>query len=132
MSQTDEKRPGESATARAEAKMENMGRQIGLFAASVGQRVQQTAQYIRQEAERMDQPETEPGKRATPPGIAHAEESGKQAVQRAEESVDQLGKRISSASVFISLQAQRAAARVREEAEDFWADAQNIRHKPRA
>jgi hypothetical protein len=128
MNQPGDDVPREPATARAEALMENMGRQIGHFATRASQGVQNAASYIRQEADRMDQPQTEPGKKSTLPGIAHAEESGKLAMQRAEESVDRLGKRITSASMFISLHVQRAAARVREEAEDIWADAQNIHH----
>jgi hypothetical protein len=119
--------PGEPATARAEAIMENLGRQIGLFAARASRSVQNAANYVRQEADRMDQPETEPGKQPKQPGIAHAEESGKMAMERAEESVDRLGKRITSAAMVTSRRVQRATARVREEAEDIWADAQNIR-----
>jgi hypothetical protein len=118
---------GEPATARAEAVMENVGRRIGLFAARASRSVQNAANYVRQEADRMDQPQTEPGKKSNQPGIAHAEESGKLAMERAEESVDRLGKRISSTAMFTSLHVQRAAARVREEAEDIWADAQNVR-----
>ncbi len=120
--------PGEPATARAEAVMENVGRQIGLFAARASRSVQNAANYVRQEAERMDQPQTEPGQKSKQPGIAHTEESGKLAMERAEESVDRLGKRLTSAALFTSLHVQRATARVREEAEDIWADAQNVRH----
>lgn len=119
--------PGEPATARAEAVMENVGRQIGLFAARASRSVQNAANYVRREADRLDQPETVPGKKPKQPGIAHTEESGKLAMERAEESVDRLGKRITSAAMATSLRVQRATARVREEAEDIWADAQNIR-----
>ena len=38
-------------------------------------------------------------------------------------------RRMSHAAALNGLQIQRVAARIREEAEDMWAEAQNIRHK---
>jgi len=48
-------------------------------------------------------------------------------MQRAEELVDQLGKRLSHYTSVLGYYVLRFASRVREEAEDMWAEAQSIR-----
>ncbi len=129
MSQKQEGKSDQSATARAEELLDQFGRRIGLFAALAAQRVRSAAASIREEADRMDQPETAPGEKSSPPTVAQAEESGRLTTERAEELVDRLGQRLSHFTSLASLQIQRAAARAREEAEDMWAEAQNIRQQ---
>jgi hypothetical protein len=126
MSQTPGETPKQPATVRAEALLDNAGQRIGLFAALTAQRLQNAATHIREEADRLDQPNTSPGEN---PEIARTEESGKPATERAEELVDQLAQRIGHFAALTALQLQRAAARAREEAEDMWAEAQNIRQE---
>jgi hypothetical protein len=82
MSQTPEEQP---ATARAEALLGSLGRRFDLFAAQAGQRMQNIATSIREEADRMDQPATASGEKAHSPLAASAEERGKLAMTRAEE-----------------------------------------------
>jgi hypothetical protein len=48
-------------------------------------------------------------------------------VQRAEVVVDQLGQRLGHFLSIAGQQLRKVAARTREEAEDIWAEAQNIR-----
>ncbi|MGZ3629199.1 MAG: hypothetical protein ACXVDN_16250, partial [Ktedonobacteraceae bacterium] len=57
------------------------------------------------------------------------DEAYQQATAKAEQMVDQVGQRISLYTAMASLQFQRVVARAREEAEDIWAEAQNIRRQ---
>lgn len=127
MSQTPGEQSDQPATARAEELLNNLGQRIGFFAAQTGQRIQNTAASIRDEADRMDQPSTEPGEKSHSPTIARTEEQGKLAMERAEDLVDRLGQRLGHFFALTGFQAQKATARMREEAEDIWAEAQNIR-----
>ena len=128
MSQTSREKSGQPATARAEEVLDSMGRRIGLFAARAGQRIQNTATSLREEADQMDQPDTAPGKKASQPGLTRAEKS-QLAMQRSEELVNRMVQRLSFYAAMAGYQVQKAAARAREEAEDMWAEAQNIRQE---
>jgi len=50
-----------------------------------------------------------------------------QALQRAEELVDRMGERVAYYAAFLGAKIKEFAARLREEAEDIWAEAQSIR-----
>ena len=52
-------------------------------------------------------------------------------MRRAEEWVDQIGARVGEVTAFLGHQLLRLGARVREEAEDIWAEAQDLRRRPR-
>ncbi len=52
------------------------------------------------------------------------------AVDRAEQTLDQLGQQIGALGVVVGFRLRRFAARMREEAEDLWAEAQAVRHPP--
>ncbi len=129
MSQASGEKSDQSATARAEELLDSTGLRIGLFVARAGQRIQNAAASMRVEADRMGQPNTAPGKNSSQPGLARAEEKGKLAMKRSEELVDRMVQRLSYFTSLASLQVQKAAARMREEAEDMWAEAQNIRQE---
>jgi len=129
MSQTSGEKSGQPATERAEELLDSMGRRIGFFAALTGRRIQNAAASIREEAERRDQPNTTPGEKASQPTVARAEEKGKLATERSEELVDRMAQGLSHYTSLAGLQIQKAAARMREEAEDMWAEAQNIRQE---
>jgi hypothetical protein len=49
------------------------------------------------------------------------------ALQRAEELVDRMGERVAHYAAFLGTKIKELAARLREEAEDIWAEAQSIR-----
>lgn len=125
MNNTQGEQAPSPATARAEVLLGNLGRRLDLFAAQAGQRMHDIADAIREEADRADQPATNSGEKAHPSGIARTEASGKLAMERAEEAVDRMGHYLAVAS----FQIQRATARLREEGEDIWAEAQNIRRE---
>ncbi|HLG63826.1 MAG TPA: hypothetical protein VKY19_17930 [Ktedonosporobacter sp.] len=126
MEHTSGEQPGQAAIARAEVLLDNLGRRLSLFASQAGQRVQDAALAIRDQADRLNRPSTEPGEQTHSSTVAGAEEQGELALVRAEELVkrfeQQLGHYTSLASSYI----QRQTARVREEGEDIWAEAQNI------
>jgi tRNA U34 5-carboxymethylaminomethyl modifying enzyme MnmG/GidA len=129
MSQTPGENSGQPATARAEEVLNNLGRRMGLFTAQAGQRIQNVAASIREEADRLDQPETAPGEKSKTPLVAQTEEQGKLPKERAEVLVDRMGQRVSNWASRTGFQVQRAAAFMREEVEDMWAEAQNIRRQ---
>ncbi len=131
MSQTPGENSGRPATARAEEALGNLGRRMGLFTAQAGQRIQNVAASIREEADGMDQPEGGPGEKAKTPLVAQSEEQGKLAKERAEVMVDRMGQRVSNWASRAGFQVQRAVALTREEVEDMWAEAQNIRRGKR-
>ncbi len=92
MSQTQKDNSTQTATERAEELFNRMGQRFGYLTALATQRLQRVATTIREEADRLDEPQS-----------ASGEQSG--------------------------LQLQRVVARAREEAEDMWAEAQNIRRQ---
>ena len=128
MTLTQEKKPEQPAVARAEEAIDRAGRRIGLFAGLTVQRIQSAATSLQKRTNGKVQPKTEeeqPGQ----PAISQAEEPAKLAQERAEKLVDARGQRLGHFAAFVSLQTQKAVARVREEAEDVWAEAQHIRHE---
>jgi hypothetical protein len=56
------------------------------------------------------------------------EQEGPSSLERAEELADQIGARIGFIASVVGRQVIRLAALTREAAEDFWAEAQDIRH----
>ncbi|MBV9229632.1 MAG: hypothetical protein JOZ18_09995 [Chloroflexi bacterium] len=129
MSQTPGEKSGLSATARSEELLDSMGRRIGLFAALAGQRIQNAAASVREGVDRVGQQNTTAEEKASQPTIASAEEKGKLAMERSEELVDRMARRLSHYASLVGFQVQKAAALAREEAEDIWAEAQNIRQE---
>ena len=59
----------------------------------------------------------------------HGEAADRETVQRAEEIVDHLGEQIGHYATLLGHGLLRLAARAREEAEDIWAEAQDIRRR---
>lgn len=54
---------------------------------------------------------------------------GEPVIERAETLIDQMGQRLSHIGTFSSLRIQQITARVRENIEDMWAEAQHISHQ---
>lgn len=129
MSQTPGEASKQPATVRAEALLDNLGQRINLLAALTAQRIQNAAASIREEADQLDQPDTSPEQKPGKPLPARTEDSGKPTKEKAEELVDQLEQRIGHFAALTIFQVQRATARAREEVEDMWAEAQNIRQE---
>ena len=131
MSQAQEEKSARPATERAEELIDRVGRGLGLFVASTGQSIQSAATNVREKADLRSQPKTTQGEKPSQPGPMQAGESSRVAMEKADELVGQLEQRIGHFTSLISLQVQRAAAFMREEAEDMWAEAQSIRHQNR-
>ena len=126
MSQTPGEQPEPSATTRAEELLDQTGQRVGTFVALTRMRMQQALTAMREEAGRRDTPKlTQDGQTGQENG------SNQLATQRAEEMVDRVGGRLGAVASMTSLQIQKALARVREEAEDIWADAESIRDQNR-
>lgn len=134
MSQTSGDKPAQPATERAEAMLENAGQRLGYFSALAVQRIQQATTSIRQEADRIDTPDaadatTEGQSNGASAGTEHKLPQVTLPTAKAEEVVDRAGQRISQYAAVTGWQLQRAMARLREEAEDMWAEAQNLRQQ---
>ena len=129
MSQTQEKNSARPATARAEELMDRMGRGFGAFVASTGQRIQSTTTNLREKADQRTQSETTREEKPSQPAPKQAGESNPQTMEKADELVGQVEQRIGRFTSWISLHVQKAIARTREEAEDMWAEAENIHHQ---
>ena len=133
VSQTQEDLSSGSATERAEALLGRMGRGLGVFAATTTQRVQRAATTVRERADQRSQAEPV---RAEKPGQSAAaspqpSESDEATMEKADELVSLMEFRIGHFASSMSRNIQKTAARVREEAEDMWAEAQHIRYQSR-
>jgi hypothetical protein len=137
MSQEQDKglHPNQPPVARAEEFVDRMGRSIGLFAGLTGQRLQRATTVIRQEVQHARQPTTTPGEKSNQPETAQPEECAQsarpateKATAQAEQKVDQATQRLALLGAVMSYQVQKTAARIREEAEDMWVEAQHLRH----
>jgi len=123
MSQATEERSGQSATAveRAEELISRVEQRIGALPSLIGQRAQQATTRI---GEQVKQAGThQEGEQAAQP--AQPEQP---AMERADHVVDEMGQRVGLIAAIVSLQTRKITARVREDAEDMWAEIQQIRN----
>jgi hypothetical protein len=130
MSQTQEKQEARSVTARAEDLLDRAGRGLGLFVASTGQRVQR-ATTAREKTDTHNAPEALNGKQRGQSASTKTEEANGAAMERADELVGQMEQRIHRFTALLNFNIQKTTARLREEAEDIWAEAQHIRSQGR-
>jgi hypothetical protein len=111
-----------------------MAHSIGFYAAHTYLRIQGVAHTAREKADQLDQPKTtqiEPSnqsnQQSSEQGTAEVEEPKQPVTKKAEEIVDYLAQHLSSLTATAKFNFQKTAARVREDAEDIWAEAQSIR-----
>ncbi|MEO7021687.1 MAG: hypothetical protein ABI234_16155 [Ktedonobacteraceae bacterium] len=133
MSQTQEKKTSQSATTRAEELLNRVGKGLGVFAASTSQRVQDAATTVRERVDQRNQPTATHGEKPSQakPASPSTHEAKEETMERADELVSRVEVRMSYITSLVSLNIQRTTARLREEAEDMWAEAQHIRHQNR-
>src|SRR5579884_3174807 len=120
MSKATEERSGQSTMAaqRAEELISRVEQRIGALPSLIGQRAQQATTRI---GEQVKQAGThQEGEQAAQPG--------QPAMDRADHVVDEMGQRMSLIAAIVSLQTRKITARVREDAEDMWAEIQQIRN----
>jgi hypothetical protein len=120
MSQATEERSGPSATAveRAEELISRVEQRIGALPALIGQRAQQATTRI---SEQVKQP-------GTNQEGAQAAQPGQPAMEKADHLVDDMGQRMGLIGAIVGLQTRKITARVREDAEDMWAEILQIRN----
>lgn len=112
-----------SATERAEEMLNRVGKRFGTFAVTAGQRVQQTAAVVRERPAQRGQPVSKSTAKSTEPE--------EETLERADQLVSLMEFRLKRFTASMSRTLQRTTARVREEAEDMWAEAQHIRNQNR-
>jgi len=123
MSQATEERSGPSTTAvqRAEELISRVEQSIGALPSLIGQRAQQATTRI---GEQVKQAGThQEGEQA-----AQTAQPDQPAMERADHVVDEMGQRMGLIAAIVSLQTRKITARVREDAEDMWAEIQQIRN----
>ncbi len=140
MSQTQRDESGQSAVMRAEELVEQMGLRVGLLVALTSQRIQMAATSLRESASRVNQPRIMQEGEARQPTpeqpeemrqltVAQTEEANRPAIEKAEEIVGRAGQRLGRFADLASLQIRRITALARENVEDMWVDAQDIRNQ---
>jgi hypothetical protein len=114
--------PDQPGPAKAEGGLlDEVGYDIGSLAARLRDKASHPIQPAQKPEEQPDQPEA-----------VHAEETGQpQVMQKAEKLVDEMAQRVGEVSSRVSLQTRKITARVGEEVEDMWAEAQQIRSRGR-
>jgi hypothetical protein len=130
MSQTQEKKESRPATERAEELLDRAGHSLGLFVASAGQRVQRAAAVTREKAGQKSSPVSLNGKKESH-RASSGKEANQEAMERADEMVGEMEQRLRHFASVVSFNVQKTTARLREEAEDMWAEAQHIRSQSR-
>lgn len=120
---------------KTEKTLESIGENIGFFTAQSGLRLQQGVRSLRKGFQR-----SQNGEPTMPEAPEHEEQStegaenqttegspGNPTMERAEVWVDRIGEHYHQLTGFASLYVLRATARMREEAEDIWVEAQTLR-----
>ena len=137
-------------TERAENLINRTGERIGFFAANSGKRLQELtvrrfgrASQVQQPMQAQQTPgegpvanqsaqaQQTPGEGPVAAQATQASQGQSPTIERAEEMVDTMGQRFSLMGTIIGLQSQRVGSRIREQFEDMWAEAQQIRHPRR-
>ena len=122
MSQATEERSGPSATAveRAEELISRVEQRIGALPALIGQRAQQATTRVSEQVKQAGTHQNQEGTQAAQPC--------QPTMERADHAVDEMGQRMSLIAAIVSLQTRKITARVREDAEDMWAEIQQVRN----
>ncbi|QBD83078.1 hypothetical protein EPA93_46795 [Ktedonosporobacter rubrisoli] len=123
MSQAQGNSPDQSSTQRAEQVLTTLGHRIGFLAGMASQRVEQAIRSTRPQSHQQDSHESH-----KPSSAPRAKEAMPQAMTRAEELVQQAELDLGQWAAQLGLQSQRLTARIREDLEDIWADAQHQRN----
>jgi len=112
---------------RAEEVLDRAGHNIGFFAMRTSQRVQQTVVSLRRGPGQQGPSAPRAEGEATPSPEEQPEQARSVTMQRAEEMVERVGGTFGLLTSVAGIRIQRATARMREEAEDMWAEAQSLR-----
>lgn len=130
MSQTHEEKTVQPALVRAEALVDRIGQNTGMFAGLTWQRIQQTATHLSKGNGLTLQSETAQGEAHEPEG-EQVDENRPDTIQRAGEIADNMGHILDLYKSVTNLQVQKWVAYAREGVEDIWAEAQHLRSSAR-
>lgn len=129
MTSTREKADGPSGPQRTEQLLTQAGERFGTLIGRTIVGFRQGMQALRSEADQLDVPSSVPAKRsARKPGASDGSDDAPP-MERAEELVNQAGQRAGQWMQVNGLRMRRAMAFAREEAEDIWVEAQQMRHE---
>ncbi len=112
---------------RAEAVLDRAGQNLGFFVVSTGQRIQHVATSFRKGPAQKEPSSPLSEGVSAPSSDAQALQAGQSAMGRAEQVVDNVGGALGILSSVVGLRMRRVGARMREEVEDMWAEAQSLR-----
>jgi vacuolar-type H+-ATPase subunit H len=117
-----------SPVVRAEQLVDRTEQRIKSFLANAGQRVQHTASSVREDINQTGQPSAAQQEQHDFSATPQAEGTEQPVMERAEKMADSMGQRIGVWTSIAAPPIMRVTARMREGAEDIWAEAQQIRH----
>jgi hypothetical protein len=112
---------------RAEQALDTIGYQLGFLAGKASQRFEHAVSTARASAQPQT-PNTGEETHNESPSLLPSEEAKQHAFVRAEEIVQIAEQRLGQWSALLSYQSQRLVARMREDLEDVWAEAQHLRN----
>ncbi|HEU5381560.1 MAG TPA: hypothetical protein VFV38_39570 [Ktedonobacteraceae bacterium] len=127
MTQTQE-RETVPATERAQHIINEAGERLGMWTGKMVWRMRQAAGSVNAKADQMEGTEAKPGQNGQKVSPFQPN------VERAEELVDRAGQYITHWAQVSNIQIRRTMARLRENAEDIWVEAQEVqrqRQRPR-
>lgn len=127
MSHTDEYNSGQETTKRAEQTLDTIGHHLGLLAGTATHRIEQIVNNVHFSSPFQTGGTRQEGDRSLPP----SGEVAQPAVDRAEELMQRVEQNMGRWTGRLGLQSQRIVARMREDLEDMWAEAQHMRHTGR-
>ncbi|HEX7737495.1 MAG TPA: hypothetical protein VF458_21785 [Ktedonobacteraceae bacterium] len=127
MTQTRGRETSASVLDRAEQTLTRAGKQLGHLAGRTGVRFWQATRALRAEADQMDEPDSTSEQSRV--SSAQSSHTNRHALERAEEIVNQMGERVTRATLGGNLSIQRAVARLREDVEDMWVEARETRQE---
>lgn len=128
MTSTREKVENPSGSERTEQLLSQAGERLGTLIGRTIVGFRRSMQALRAEADQLDVPESAPAKQSTGKTDSRKDLAESPAVERAEELVDQTRQRAGQWMEVNGLRVRRAMAFAREELEDMWVEAQQMRH----
>ena len=129
MTSMQEKASSSSATDRAEQLLNQAGERLGTLVGRTIVGFRRGIQSLSAEADQLDVPEPASEKRRARKTDSRKDRANSLAMERAEELVDQAGQRAGQWMEVNGLRMRRALAFAREEIEDIWVDAREVRRE---
>jgi hypothetical protein len=121
-----------SAVEHPNTLVNRMAHSIGFYAARTYLGIQNITHMTHEETDQPEtkrvEPSTQPSEQESSQAALQTQEEHPSRTSRAEALIDDLTQHLSSFTAMIKYNVQKMTARVREDTEDLWAEAQSIRH----